>query len=195
MAGADDDEQMRQLCRGLLARLSRGRLTPTAPGRTALGSFALVNAGVSIALIGIAAAIVNEPLLFPSLGPTAYLLSKTPLDASTSPYNIIIGHLIGVAGGCMALIVFGLTAAPSAFIAGGSLSRSGAAALSLGLTAAGLTWLNAAHAPAAATTLIVSLGVLTTPPQLLALMAAVVVLAYQGVAINRLAGLQVPLWR
>lgn len=57
-----------------------------------LGSFALVNGGVSIALIGIAAATVNEPLLFPSLGPTAYLLSKTPLDASTSPYNIIIGH-------------------------------------------------------------------------------------------------------
>lgn len=143
----------------------------------------------------IAAATVNEPLLFPSLGLTAYLLSKTPLDASTSPYNIIIGHLVAVVGGFMALIVFGLTAEPSAFIVGGSLSRSGAAALALGLTAADLTWLNAAHAPAAATTLIVRLGVLTTPPRLLALMAAVIVLAYQGVVINRLAGLRVPLWR
>lgn len=58
-----------------------------------------------------------------------------------------------------------------------------------------MTWLNAAHAPAAATTLIVSLGILTTPPQLLALMLAVIVLAYQGVGINRLAKLDVPLWR
>jgi CBS domain-containing membrane protein len=58
-----------------------------------------------------------------------------------------------------------------------------------------MTWADAAHAPAGATTLIVSLGILTTPSQLTALMVAVVFLAYQGVAVSRLAGLAVPLWR
>lgn len=58
-----------------------------------------------------------------------------------------------------------------------------------------MTWFDAEHAPAGATTLIVSLGILTAPLELAALMGAVVFLAYQGVAINRLAGLDVPPWR
>lgn len=57
-----------------------------------------------------------------------------------------------------------------------------------------MTWLDAGHAPVGGTTLIVSLGILTTPHQLAALMTAVVFLAYQGVAANRLAGIDVPLW-
>lgn len=94
-----------------------------------------------------------------------------------------------------ALVVFGLVDEPSSFVAGSSLLRSGAAALSLGLTAAGMTCVDSADAAAAATTLIVSLGILTTALQLGVLMAVVVGLAYQGVAINRLAGLRIAWWR
>lgn len=122
MTGAEPNAQMSALYRGLIARLSAGRLRATAPGSAALGWFALANGTVSIALIGAAAAVANEPLLFPSLGPTAYLLSTRPLDDTTSPHNIIIGHLIGVAGGYLALTAFGLLAEPSAFIAGASLA-------------------------------------------------------------------------
>ena len=43
-------------------------------------------------------------------------------------------------------------------------------------------------------TLIVSLGILHTPTQLAVLMAAVVILALQAIAINRLAGLPYPFW-
>lgn len=191
--GSNDD--MRALCHGLVVRLTGGRTAAWEPGDGALGVFALVNGLVSLALIGLAAALLNEPLLFPSLGPTAYLLSKTPRHETTTPHNIIVGHLIGAVSGYLALVVFGLLDEPSAFVAGSSLVRSGAAALSLGLTAAGMTWFDSAHAPAAATTLIVGLGILTTPLQLAVLMVVVVVLAYQGVAINRLAGLQIGWWR
>ncbi|HEU5423887.1 MAG TPA: HPP family protein, partial [Nitrolancea sp.] len=54
--------------------------------------------------------------------------------------------------------------------------------------------LRAPHPPAGATTLIVSLGILTAPHQLAILMVAVVLLTLQAFVINRLAGLPYPLW-
>ncbi|MEO6891518.1 MAG: HPP family protein, partial [Ktedonobacteraceae bacterium] len=54
--------------------------------------------------------------------------------------------------------------------------------------------LRSPHPPAGATTLIISLGLLTRPWQLLLLMGAVVLLTLQALAINRLAGIPYPLW-
>ena len=70
----------------------------------------------------------------------------------------------------------------------------GAATMSLCLTLSLMVWLGVPHAPAGATTLIVSLGLLRTPEQLAILMLAVVLLIVQGFAINRLAGLPYPVW-
>lgn len=50
-----------------------------------------------------------------------------------------------------------------------------------------MAWLLAPHPPAAATTLIISLGILPKPTQQTFLMLAVFVLVVQGVVINRLA--------
>ncbi|MBO0796810.1 MAG: HPP family protein [Ktedonobacteraceae bacterium] len=50
------------------------------------------------------------------------------------------------------------------------------------------------HPPAGATTLIISLGILTQPWQLVLLLVAVVILTIQAFAINRLAGIPYPLW-
>ena len=54
--------------------------------------------------------------------------------------------------------------------------------------------LQAAHPPAGATTLIVSLGIVTKPSFLLLIEVAVGLLTLQAIAINRLAGLDYPLW-
>ena len=69
-----------------------------------------------------------------------------------------------------------------------------AAALSLGLTSGAMVVLGRAHPPAGATTLIVSLGILREPEQLVVLMLAVVLLVVQGFVINRLAGIPYPVW-
>src|SRR5437764_10898049 len=69
-----------------------------------------------------------------------------------------------------------------------------AAGLSLGLTAGLMVLLKSPHPPAGATTLIVSLGILRQPWQLVLLMAAVVLLTLQAIVINRLAGFPYPLW-
>ena len=107
---------------------------------------------------------------------------------------IEVWHLIGAGAGYLSLVVFGLTNSPAAIAHGVSGPRVGAAALSLGLTALLMVWFKVPHPPAGATTLIISLGVLTTLPQLGELMLAVLLLVVQGIVINRLAGVEYPWW-
>ncbi len=69
-----------------------------------------------------------------------------------------------------------------------------AAALSLASTGALLILLRVVHPPAAATTLIVSLGIITQPWQLLIIEIAVAAMVACGFALNRFAGLPYPWW-
>lgn len=159
-----------------------------------MGLFSLVNGLISIAIMSAAAWGTGQPFIFPSLGPTAFLFFYTPSAPAASPRNALGGHLVGVLAGYLALVVFGLTDAGPAVAEGVSAARVGAAALSLGLTSGVMVWLRVPHPPAGATTLIISLGILRTPWQLVVLMAAVGLLTLQAILINRLAGLDYPFW-
>lgn len=163
-------------------------------GRRILGLYALVNGLVSIGVMSAAAALTGALLVFPSLGPTAYLLFSDPLAPSASPRNTILGHGIGAAAGYGALVVFGLDDAGAAEMMTVTAPRVWAAAASLAATSAAMVWLRLPHPPAAATTLIVSLGVLHEVSDLAALMLAVILLVVQGAVINRVAGVPYPLW-
>jgi len=66
--------------------------------------------------------------------------------------------------------------------------------LSLGATAFFMVLLKVAHAPAGATTLIVSLGILSRPWHMVVIEIAVALLCLQAICFNRLAGLNYPLW-
>jgi CBS-domain-containing membrane protein len=185
---------MSEVVGGLVRRFQLQRLEEHHDRTLVLGAFALLNGFISIALMAGAAFATGQPFVFPSLGPTAFLLFYTPRLATASPRNTIAGHLIGVVAGYLALVVFGLTAAGPALAEGITVPRVLAAALSLGLTAGFMVWLHVPHPPAGATTLIISLGILTRPEQLTVLMLAVVLLVGQGLVINRLAGIDYPLW-
>jgi CBS domain-containing membrane protein len=160
-----------------------------------LGLFAFVNGLIAIGVMALVAFVTGEPFVFPSLGPTAFLLFYTPLAVAASPRNTLCGHGIGAASGYLALVVFGLTNAAPALATSVTGARVGAAALSLGLTSGAMVWARVPHPPAGATTLIVSLGILREPEQLAVLMLAVALLVVQGFVINRLAGIPYPVWR
>lgn len=177
-----------------LARMRLPHLLGRFGRRHVLGVFAFANGLISIGLLSLVAWITREPFVFPSLGPTAFLLFYSPNLPAASPRNTVLGHLIGVLAGFGSLALFGLLDAGPATVHGVTLARVGAAALSLAVTAGAMAWLDLPHPPAGATTLIVGLGILTQPLQLVVLMVAVVVLTLQGIVINRLAGLDYPLW-
>ena len=170
---------------------------PVASGIRALPSAVTLFAG-SLALLSVAGFVAlgaKQTLLFPSLGPTAMLFFARPLPPECTVRNVIAGHWVGILVGLAMLEVFGLRGAPSAVTNGLGATRVVAAALSVALTATVLRLIRSPHAPAGASTLIVSLGLLTTNRQLLMMAASVVLVAAAGWALNRLTGVRVPLWR
>jgi CBS domain-containing membrane protein len=186
--------EMSDILLGILTRLRLPWLLQHYSRVPVLALFSFINGCISIGIMSILAVLTRSPFIFPSLGPTAFLFFYTPTAPSASPRNTLIGHAVGVIAGYLSLVITGLTMAGPALAVGVTWPRVIAAALSLGLTAGLMVLLKSPHPPAGATTLIVSLGILTRPWQLLLLMAAVVLLTLQAIAINRLAGVPYPLW-
>jgi CBS domain-containing membrane protein len=183
-----------EVVRGLAARLRLTHLLRRHSERPIWAIFMFLNGFITIALLAGVAMVSRTPFVFPSLGPTAFLFFFTPRTPAASPRHTIYGHAIGIVCGYGALRLFGLEDAPAAMITGVTAARVGAAALSLALTGSLMILLRAAHPPAGATTLIISLGIVTRPFHLLVIEIAVAILTVQAIAINRLAGVDYPLW-
>ncbi len=179
---------------GFARRLQLPALMASGARPWILGLFALINGILSIGLMAAVALFTGAPFIFPSLGPTAFLLFYSPTLPGASPRNTLGGHLIGVTAGYLSLVLFGLTEHGPALVEGVAWANVAACALSLGLTSGAMVWLDLPHPPAGATTLIVSLGIIHRPRDIAVLMLAVALLVLQGIVINRLAGIDYPLW-
>lgn len=163
--------------------------------RLALSLFAFLNGGITTGVLALLAYWIRDPLIFPSLGPTAFLLFHRPLAKAASPRNALGGHLIGILAGWFSLAVTGLTHAPSILETGVTWPHIIAAALSIGLTSGLMILLNVPSPPAGATTLIISLGLIHEPWKYPILLAGAALLIVQGFIINRAAGIPYPLWK
>jgi CBS-domain-containing membrane protein len=183
-----------EVIRGLIERLRLARLLGRFPERRLWAAFMFVNGFATIAILAVVAMMTRTPFVFPSLGPTAFLFFFSPTAPTASPRNTIIGHAVGIGCGYGALMAFGLQHAPPAMATGVDVPRIGAAALSLAATGALMILLEAAHPPAGATTLIISLGIVTRPFHLAVIEIAVALLTVQAFLINRMAGLDYPIW-
>jgi len=136
-------------------------------------------AGVLFTVLGAIAWASGQPFVFPSLGPSAFVLAFDRRGERTRTYRIVGSHLIGGVAGLLAwtLLAAGvpLTESPGAFsVAGFRLAASGT--LSIVLTSWAMIATDTIHPPACATTLIVSLGLLSTPFQVGIIVASVTVL-------------------
>ena len=163
------------------------------PPRLVRSVYVFVNGFITIAVLALLALVSRNPFVFPSLGPTAYLLFFSPLGKTSSPRNTIFGHAIGLVCGYAAFLVTGAGALPFGVHQDIFWPRILAAALSLSATGAFMVLLEISHPPAGATTLIVSLGIISKPRELVIIEVAVFLLVAQALVINRLAGLPYPL--
>ncbi|MGH9470135.1 MAG: HPP family protein [Terriglobia bacterium] len=182
------------VARGMVRRLRLTHLLGRFPERPIWALFMFINGFIAIAILAGVAMASHTPFIFPSLGPTAILLFYTPLSPTASPRHTLYGHAIGILCGYGSLALMGLRHAAPAIGENVDERRVMAAALSLALTAGLMILLKAAHPPAGATTLIISLGVVVKPFYLVLIEIAVGLLVGQGIVINRLAGLDYPLW-
>ena len=127
---------------------------------------ASLRAALSIGVLGLAAWASGRPAVFPSLGPSAFVLATRPDAASSRPRRVIGGHVIGVLAG---LAAYHALAAPIAITSSplplsiAWLRLAASATVATALTAGGMLATEFRHAPACATTLVVALGIQSTP--------------------------------
>ena len=178
----------------LLRKLRLDWLLHHFPPRLVRSLYVFVNGFITIGVLALLALVSRNPFVFPSLGPTAYLLFFSPLGKTSSPRNTILGHAIGLICGYAAFVLTGAGALPFGVHPGIFWPRILAAALSLSATGAFMVLLDVSHPPAGATTLIVSLGIISRPRELVIIEVAVFLLVAQALVINRLAGLPYPMW-
>ncbi|HVW07498.1 MAG TPA: HPP family protein [Bryobacteraceae bacterium] len=180
---------------GLFERAGAGRVVRPLPAPVVWAVYVFVNGFITIGLLALVAVVTGVPFVFPSLGPTAYLLFFSPRAEASSPHNTLVGHAIGLACGYGAYRLAGLRYPGAPAVHGLDWPRIVAAALSLAATGALMILLKASHPPAGATTLIVSLGIIARPAYLVVIEAAVVLLTAQAFCINRLSGVRYPVWK
>jgi CBS-domain-containing membrane protein len=147
----------------LMERLRLSRWLRRFPPRLVWAAFVFINGFIAVALLSVLAVVSHMPFVFPSVGPTAFLLYFMPAAPTASPRNTLCGHAIGIACGYGSLCLLGLEHAPSALLEQIHWHRVFAAAFSLATTGAFMILFGVVHPPAGATTLIVSLGFITTP--------------------------------
>jgi CBS-domain-containing membrane protein len=138
-----------------------------------------IHGAILIGVIGTFAWLIGRPLIFPSLGPTAYVMVKDPDNPSHEPKAVISGHIIAVVAGLIGYHLFagGLSLGvehPVRSLAVLRIVVSGIFAMVV--TSELMLWIDIDHSPATATTLIVALGLLQTFRDGLTILAAVVIL-------------------
>jgi hypothetical protein len=148
--------------------------------------WATVGEGGLILAVAAMAWLSGRPLIFASLGPTAYELVEMPQARSARIYNILAGHLIGLGAGFLAIYLLHARMEPNV-MAGGTVSagRVWAAALAATLTTLLSLLLKAGQPAALATTLLVSLGAMQTGRDAVSIIAGTLILIVIGEPVRR----------
>ncbi|MFP9191757.1 HPP family protein [Natronosalvus vescus] len=136
-------------------------------------------AGLLFTVLGAVAWISGQPFIFPSLGPSAFILAFDRRSERTRTYRIVGSHLIGGVAGLLAFTLLAngvsITQTPPAYSPEGFWLTT-SAVVSIVLTTWAMIATDTIHPPACATTLIVSLGLLSTPTQVAIIVVSIVIL-------------------
>lgn len=141
-----------------------GSLTGVWGGRSpAAASDAVWVPAVSATLVlavGAMTLATKQPWMFAALGPSALMIASSPGHPTTRFRNVVVGHLVGFACAWLALVLLGVGSAP-ALVGAKALpvARVWASVLAIAATAFIQPSFRAYHAPAAATVLLVTMGI------------------------------------
>ncbi|MGQ4556980.1 HPP family protein [Halobellus sp. GM3] len=132
-----------------------------------------VRAGLLLSLAAAVAWLSGAPAVFPSLGPTAFVLSTA--RSGPSGRVVVGGHAIGVAAGLASYVaISAVVPVPDSPLVFDPPWLALSAVLAVTLTTTGMRHTDLVHPPACATTLIVSLGLLSPVQSVVVVLPAVV---------------------
>ncbi|HTZ83378.1 MAG TPA: HPP family protein [Candidatus Acidoferrales bacterium] len=131
--------------------------------------------------------LTGQPLIFASLGPTAYEIVEQPHMRSARTYNVLVGHLCGLGAGFFALWILHAWSQPNVLSAGiVPLPRLWATTLAAALTTVLTLILKAGQPAALATTLLVSLGAMQTRKSAVAIVLGILIITAIGQPLRHL---------
>lgn len=172
---------------------SSSRWSPSPRARRFLACF--LGSGLAALAIGALSIGVAQPLLFPAIGASTFIVFFAPRSALAAPRNVVLGHLLGAGLGALAAWFFGVEA-HVAWLAGGSAwAAVASASLALACTSAGMATFDLPHPPAGATTLIVATGLMGGWADLAAILASALALVAIARLAHRITGEPYPRWR
>ena len=160
--------------------------------RWVLEVFVGLNNTLAIGILGYLAHLTSWPLIFPSLGPSLFLIFYAPQKAMSSPRNTFLAHLLG---GGMGFLVYKLFCYFTLISSPGfGLGKMFSAALVVGILGFLMVRLRILHPPAASTALIAATGYLPHWHYLLILALALFIIISQAKIFHFLAGVKYPWW-
>lgn len=180
--------------RFLRARFSVPSLLSRADERVVVAVVAAVNAVFAILTISLIAWLIDLPLLFPALGPTAFILFARPFSPAAAPRAVVLGHLSAIAVGSASWNLVSFACGREVLLEMGGWPTLVSASLALAVSCILLIWLACPHAPACATALILALGAASDWTALLGMAVGVLALTAEAVLISRVVGVNVPIW-
>jgi CBS-domain-containing membrane protein len=139
-----------------------------------------------ILILSLAGWISHNPMVFASLGPTAFEIIETPERPSARPYNIVAGNVVAILAAFAALWLTHAWSVPSVSAAGVPLPRVWAGTLAAMLTVFGTLLIRATQPAALSTSLLVSLGIMQTTKDAGIILSAVVLMTLIGEPVRRL---------
>ncbi len=146
----------------------------------------LAEGGV-ILFAGLIGMLIGKPIVFSSLGPTAFEQVEKPTSPGAHPYNVVVGHLIGILAGFAGLALSHAWQAP-AVLSTHLLAwpRMWAAVFAVAITTLWNLLAKASQPAACATTLLVALGSFQTFHRALILMLGIIAIVVVGEPLQHL---------
>ena len=141
--------------------------------------------GLLILIAALAGWATQQPLVFASLGPTAYELIETPHRRSAEPYSLVVGHLVGVGAGYLALFVTGAWHVAPVSGTAFPLDRVWATALAATVTVFVNRLIRASQPAATATALLIAAGLMQARKDAVVIVCAVLLMAFVGEPLRR----------
>lgn len=115
--------------------------------------------GMLTLVIGLFAYRSNHPWLFPSLGPTIFIMVFMPANRMAYLFNVVAGHGVGVMGGITGVLVAGAAWEPSVVqVATLTAEQVWASVIAVTFTVFAQIVTRAVHPPAVSTALLIGVG-------------------------------------
>lgn len=145
-----------------------------------------INVFLHFSILGVLTIASGRPLLFPSLGPSAYLMATGEQPRAEGPYHVIGGHTVAVVGGMIAYSLFVAEGAstyevfqqPDPAFSRELVVLTASASVAMIFTTVVMLLTETNHPAACATTLIIALGLMGGLADAAAIIVAVIILTY-----------------